>query len=137
MTITTLPGGILLADTRPQDLSALPALRAALLDTRRAHRPAAIFVRLSPDADADIRLAVCELMQYVDLCVIDRAAAALIGTSNEKPHPDPGAALARKLKKRFALGGIVLPDEGYARLDTPEAQAIYPAISAWLNESKK
>ncbi len=133
MTMTTLPGGVLLVDTTAPDLAALPVCRAALLETRRRHRPAAIFVCLSPDADTDARLAACELMQYVDLCIIDRATAALIGTASEKPHPDPAAALARKLKKRFALGGIVLPEENYACLDTPEAQAAYPAIAAWLN----
>lgn len=137
MTMTTLPGGILLADTAAPDLAALPGLRAALLDSRRQNRPALLRVRLTPDADTDTRLAACELLQYVDLCVIDRASAALIGVENTNPHPDLAAALARKLIRRFAVGGVVIPDEGYTRLDSAAARHIYPAVTAWLNNSTK
>lgn len=137
MTMTTLPGGVLLVNTNAPDLASLPACRAALLDTRRHGQPAALIACLPADVGEDARLAVCELMQYVDLCVIDRASAALIGVENEKTHPDLAAALVRKLIKRFALGGVVLPEEGYARLDSPTAQRIYPAITAWFNKSKK
>lgn len=137
MTMTTLPGGVLLVDTTAPDLAALPACRAALLDTRRHDQPAALIARLPADTDEAARLAVCELMQYVDLCVTDRASAAMIGVENEKPHPDLAAALVRKLIKRFALGGVVLPEEGYARLDSPAAQRIYLIVTASLNKSKK
>lgn len=137
MTITPLPGGVLLVDTTAPDLAALPACRAALLDTRRRGQPAALIARLPADADEATRLAVCELLQYVDLCVTDRASAALIGVENSNPHSDLAAALVRKLLRRFALGGVVLPDEGYARLDSKAAQRIYSAVTAQLNKMTK
>lgn len=107
----------------------LPALRAELLATRREERPAALLVRLSSAPDETACRTIGELLQYVDLCVTDRRSAAWLGVENETEHPDMAAALVRKLVKRFALGGVVLPDEGYAWLNTPAAQQIYPAVA--------
>lgn len=129
MTMTTLPGDILLVDASAAITpTAMPDCRRALLDTRRRNRPAALIVKLDSMPNDDARYAICELLQYVDLCVIDRASAALLGVETPAPHPNRAAALGCKLVTRFALGGVVLPDEGYARLDSIAAQSIFPAV---------
>ena len=126
MTMMTLAGGGLLVVAEPPVPEEMPACRAAMLAARCEARPVALRLRLGTDADETVKLAACELMQYADLCVIDRVSAAVIGVENQKPHPDLAAALARKLIRRFGLGGVVLPEEGYARLDSEAARLVYP-----------
>ncbi len=132
MTITNLPGNLPVADiTEEITHEELCAAREVLLRTRKENSPAAVVVRLRRTPDEAARMAIYELLQYVDLCCIDRTSAEYLGVEEEASLADAPAALAAKLRKRFALGGIILKGEHYARLYTAAAEKIYPAVSAW------
>ena len=126
MTISAPTGNVLLVTAEPPVPDEMPAIRAAMLAAKCENCPVALRLRLSSDAAEPVRLSACELLQYADLCVIDRASSAVIGVENQTLHPDPAAALARKLIRRFGFGGVVLPEEGYARLDSEAARFVYP-----------
>lgn len=133
MTITNLPGNLPVADiTSDITFDELCAARAVLLETRKESRPAAAVVRLTDALDEAGRMAVYELLQYVDLCVIDRASVERLGITAETALPNAASVLTDMLVKRFALGGVVISRENYARLNTPVAERIYPAVSAWV-----